>query len=103
MEEGNNTNEQDVVNNPMSFWSVVRRLRSTDNRTTTMTVDGGEVEGNAEIAEAFAQYFQSVYDTSALDCDQLAGAALRSALLFIQTFLPSLWVLLLIRRCCKHL
>ncbi|KAG8328502.1 hypothetical protein J6590_001175 [Homalodisca vitripennis] len=68
--------KQDIVNNPMSFWSAVGRLRSTDSRTTTMMVDGVKVEGGVEIAEAFAQYFKSVYDNSALDCDQLTGIAL---------------------------
>ncbi|KAG8279498.1 hypothetical protein J6590_104011, partial [Homalodisca vitripennis] len=70
--------EEEVVNNPVRFWSAVKRLKSTDIRVTTMTLDGEEVEGNAAIAEAFARYFKSVYEDSYLDCDQLTAAALGS-------------------------
>jgi hypothetical protein len=70
--------EDNVTNNPLSFWSVVKRLRSNQCRVASMVLDGVEVEGGGAIAEAFAAYFQSVYEPSTLDCDQLTQRALDS-------------------------
>lgn len=68
--------EENIKYNPLSFWSSVRKLRSTDGCVTTMALDGEEVEGSGDIAKAFATYFQSVYDSSTLTLDQLISGAL---------------------------
>ncbi|KAG8287932.1 hypothetical protein J6590_027271 [Homalodisca vitripennis] len=41
-----------------------------------MTLDGIELEGSREIAEEFATYFKSVYDSSTMTLDQLISYVL---------------------------
>ncbi|KAG8261345.1 hypothetical protein J6590_075201 [Homalodisca vitripennis] len=66
--------EDDIVNNPLSFWSNLRKLRLNDSCVSSMTLDEAEVEGSEEKTKAFAAYFKSVYDSPTLTLDQLINA-----------------------------
>lgn len=70
--------ETNLSNNPKSFWSVMKKLRSSDTGPSTMHLGDKEIEGNDKIAEALAEYFQSVYQPSDLDLGELVRRARRS-------------------------
>lgn len=72
------TAENEINTNPKSFWKVINNLRGNNVKPATMELDNEEVEGGAAIAEAFANYFNSVYNPCPFNSYQLCQQAIDS-------------------------
>jgi hypothetical protein len=73
--------ESDLLNNPKSFWGVMKKMRASDSSPSVMYLGDKEFEGSDKIAEALADYFHSVYDPNVLDLDELVRRALCSPIM----------------------
>lgn len=51
----------DLKRNPKQFWKYVKKTRKDDISIQSLSVDGITVQDNAEMAEAFNAFFQSVF------------------------------------------
>lgn len=54
--------EKDMVDNPKEFWRYVNLKKGSSNIPSTMTYDKSLISGPKNIADAFATYFQSVFN-----------------------------------------
>lgn len=57
--------EQNVQADSTEFWRFAKNMRSgSEGLPSSMTFEGGQIDGNFQIANKFADYFKSVYTTT---------------------------------------
>ena len=54
-----------IISNPRSFWNFINSKRSGSSLLSVMKRGSDIFEGHGEIASGFAQYFQTIYDSTA--------------------------------------
>jgi len=58
------TVENNIVNDPLSFWNLINSTRKNRQKIDNMTLNGKDYAGDGIIANAFANFFKSVFNDS---------------------------------------